>query len=180
ALLQFALSTGRLANARDNYDNPLIADAGTTVFNLNAGGQEKVVSIYGLFETAEPGVPDAADRAGFSQLQQALQQFQNQEGLGDLTEYDAAFYRVVYVDGFGEPVAAPADWPWADMTLDDFPPAGDEPGRILNLDKEHVGKLLEVPNGGHPGVWVRAPDEESLVMFGVRPLLPDEIEASEL
>jgi hypothetical protein len=180
ALVQFALSTGRLANARENYDNPMIADAGTTTFNLNAGGQQKVVSIYGLFETADPGVPDAADRAGFSQLQKALTEFQNQEGLGDVTEYDAAFYRVVKVNGFGEPVNEPADWPWDDMTLDDFPPAGDEGDSILNLDKEHVSKLLETPNGGHPGVWVTAPDEETLVMFGVRPLLPDEIEAAEL
>jgi hypothetical protein len=137
------------------------------------------VSIYGLFEMGDQG-PDAADRAGFYKLQQALIDFQNQEGLGEVTEYDAAFYRVVLVDSFGEPVNEPGDWPWDDLTLDDFPPQGDEAGRILNLDKEHVSKLLETPNGGHPGVWVAAPDEESVVMFGVRPLLPDEIEAAEL
>jgi hypothetical protein len=180
ALLQFALSTGRLANARENYDNPMIADAGTTTFNLNAGGQQKVVSIYGLFEMPDASGPDAVDRAGFAKLQAALIDFQNQEGLGDVSDYDAAFYRVILVDGFGEPVNEPGEWPWSDMTLDDFPPQGDEAGRILNLDKEHVSKLLETPNGGHPGVWVTAPDEETLVMFGVRPLLPDEIEASGL
>src|SRR5688500_9355583 len=37
ALLQYALSTGRLANAREQYDQGMIADASTTVFNLNAG-----------------------------------------------------------------------------------------------------------------------------------------------
>jgi hypothetical protein len=178
SLLQFALSTGRLAHARDNYDNPMIADAGTTIFNLNAGGQQKVVSVYGLFEMADPGVPDAADRAGFSQLQKALNEFQNQEGLGELTEYDAPVYRVVLTQSFGEPVNEPADWPWDDLTLDDFPAAGDEGDSILNLDKEHVSKLLETPNGGHPGVWVTAPDGDAIVMFGVRPLLPEEIEAS--
>jgi hypothetical protein len=42
ALLNFALTTGRLANARENYDNPMVADAGSTIFNLPAGGVEKV------------------------------------------------------------------------------------------------------------------------------------------
>ena len=74
---------------------------------------------------------------------------------------------------------APEPWPWDDLDLDDFP-AGDEPGGIANLDAEHVGELLEVPNGGHPGIWVESPDGETFVQLGVRPLLPDEIEAAGL
>jgi len=176
ALLQFALSTGRLANAKDNYENNMCADCGTVVFNLNAGGLEKVVNIYALMEMSEPG-PDGADRAGFSQLRAALLDFQNQEGLGDVTEYDAELYRLTVMETFGAPVGAPLEWPWDDLTLADFP-AGDEPGGIKILDREHVDKLLEVPNGGHFGVWVEDPDGTP-IQIAVRPLLPDEQAAAE-
>ena len=83
ALLRFALSTGRLANARDNYENPMVADAGTTIFNLNAAGMEKVVNVYALGLEGQPGV-DQADRQGFAQLSTVLSDFQNQEGLGEV------------------------------------------------------------------------------------------------
>jgi hypothetical protein len=171
ALLQFALSTGRLLNAKESYDNPMVADAGSTIFTLNAGGLSKVVNVYALFEMPDPG-PDAADRAGFSQLRSALIDFQNQEGIGELTEYVPDFYKVVLLEGFGEPTGEVADWPWDDLTTDDFP-AGDEPGGIAILDAEHVSKLMDVPNGGTPGIWVHDPDG-TLVQLGVRPLLPDE------
>src|SRR5215218_3332648 len=67
ALLEYALTTGRLANARESYDNPMVADAGSTMFTLDAAGQQKVVNVYALFEIPDPG-PDAADRSGFNQL----------------------------------------------------------------------------------------------------------------
>ena len=38
ALLQYALTTGRLANAKETYDNPMVADAGSTIFTINAEG----------------------------------------------------------------------------------------------------------------------------------------------
>jgi hypothetical protein len=173
SLLQFAMSNGRLANARDTYEDPMIADASTTIFNLNAGGLQKVVSVYALSETSQPG-RDAADRAGFAQLAEALRNFQSQEGLGDVVPYDAEWYRVVVMEAFGEPVNAPDAWPWEDLDLEDFP-MGDE-GRITNLDEEHVSLLLETPNGGHIGLWVESPDGETFVQLGVRPLLPEEIE----
>jgi hypothetical protein len=174
ALLQYALQTGRLLNAKDHYDDPMVADAPTTIFNMNAAGVQKVVTIYALGITEGA---DRADRAGFSQLAQLLTNFQTQNGIGDLEEYDAAKYKVILMESFGEPVGEALPWPWDDLTLADFP-GGDEPGGQALLDKEHVGKLLDVPNGGHPGIWVVAPDD-SLVQFGVRPLLPDEILTSE-
>lgn len=176
ALLQFALSTGRLANAKDNYENPMIADGGTVTFNLNAAGMEKVVNIYALMEGME-GAPDQADRAGFSQLANVLNDFANQDGLGDVVAYEPEFYRVVLVEAFGEPVGAPLEWPWDDVDLDDFA-SGDEPGAIAILDSEQVAELMQVPNGGHIGVWVIDPDDK-LVQLAVRPLLPDEQQAFE-
>ena len=177
ALLRFALSTGRLANAKDNYENPMIADAGTTIFNLNAAGLEKVVNIYALGLDDMQGVPDQADRAGLSQLAAVLNDFGTQDGLGDVVAYEPEFYRVILVEAFGEPVGAPLEWPWTDVTLDNFP-SGDEPGGIAHLDAEHVAKLIDVPNGGHIGVWVEDPDG-NLVQLAVRPLLPDEQQAFE-
>jgi hypothetical protein len=179
ALLQFALTEGHLLDAKESYENPMIADAGNTIFTLNAAGLEKVVNIYALFEMPDMQVPDQADRAAFSQLRDVLVNFQNQEGLGEVEAYDAEWYRVVMNQGMGEPVGAVKDWPWDDLTLADFP-AGDEPGGIANLDREHVALLMDVPNGGHIGVWVVAPDEETLVSFSVRPLLPEEIAAANL
>jgi hypothetical protein len=174
ALLQYALSTGRLANAKEQYDNPMIADAPTTTFVLNAGGAEKVVSIYGLGE-AMPGVPDAADRAGFIQLSNLLGNFQAEADSGTVTDvqaYDANMYRVTMFEGFGEPTAEPLDWPWDDLSVEDFP-RGDEPGAIRMMTRDEVAELVEVPNGGAQAIWVTTPDD-MLVQFAARPLLPDE------
>jgi hypothetical protein len=177
ALLLYALDTGRLANAKDVYNNAGCADCSTTLFTVNAAGLSKNVSVYALSEVNDPG-PEQADRQGFSKLAAVLNNIQGQVGvdLGEVTAYDAALYKVILVDGFGQPPLQPMAWPWDDLTLASWPAAGDEPGRIKMLDREHVAKLLDVPNGGHIGVWVTAPDG-TVVQFGVRPLLPDEIAA---
>ena len=181
ALLLYALDTGRLANAKASYDNPMIADAGTTTFVLNARGEEKVVSIYALFEMPDPNVPDGADRAGFSQLQTLLMNFEQEVDDGivsDVGLYEPALYRVTMLQGMGEPTGEPIAWPWDDLTPADFP-AGDEPGGTQVLDAEQVAELVEVPSGGSMGVWVETPNGE-LVSFAIRPLLPDEAAAVEL
>ncbi len=177
ALLQFALGTGRLANAKDNYDSGGIADAPSTFFTINAGGVNKNVSVNALGIETQPG-PDSADRQGFQQLSEVLNNIQSQPGvdLGDVHPYDAALYKVVLVEGMGQPVGAALDWPWDDLTPADWPKNPDEPmNSVKMLDKEHVAKLLDVPNGGHIGVWVTEPDGTTVVQFGIRPLLPDEI-----
>jgi len=174
ALLQFALGPGRLANARENYDNPMVADAGSTIFNINAGGVEKVVNIYAL--GLDDG-PDRADRQGFSQLAEVLNDFGNQGvELGEVVAYEPELYKVLLMEGFGEPVGQVLDWPWDDLTVANWPDAEEPDGRIAFLDADQVAKLMEVPNGGHVGIWVEAPDGTN-VQFGVRPLLPDEVEA---
>ena len=174
-LLNYALTTGRLANARANYDNPNVADAGSTIFNINAGGIDKVVSIYAL--GIDDG-PDAADRQGFTALANVLNDFQNQSGLdlGELTAYEPELYKVLLMEGFGDPVGNAIDWPWDDLTVADWPAAEEPDGRIAFLDADYVGKLTDVPNGGHVGVWVTTPDGVN-VQFVIRPLLPDEVEA---
>jgi hypothetical protein len=179
SILQFALTTGRLANAKENYDEGGIADAPSTFFTINAGGVDKTVNVYALGIEGQPG-PDTVDRQGFSQLAEVLNNIPAQPGIdvGDVQPYDAALYKVVLLENFGQPAVQPKDWPWDDLTPADWPANADDPGsRIKMLDKEHLAKLLDVPNGGHIGVWVTEPDGTTVVQLGVRPLLPDEIEA---
>ena len=180
ALLQYALGTGRLAGARETYDNPMIADAPSTMFVINAAGLSKVVNIYALGESM-PGVPDQADRAGFFLLAELLRTFDKEADAGTVTDvqpYDANIYRATMYDQMGgQPAAEPRDWPWADVTLEDFP-KGDEPGAIRMMSREEVAQLVEVPNGGAMAIWVVAPDD-TLVQFAFRPLLPDEEAALE-
>jgi hypothetical protein len=178
ALLQFALSTGRLANARENYDNPNVADAGSTFFTINAGGVAKKVSIVALGMT-EQG-PDQADRNGFAQLADLLNDFQAQSGvdLGDLTAYDPSHYKVNVMVGMGEPVQQNViDWPWSgDASWDNWKPKPDEGSKEGVVAKELIAQLgLDVPNGGHVGVWVKAPDD-TFAQVAVRPMLPEEID----
>ncbi len=129
----------------------------------------------------DPNVPDPVDRAGFAQLQTLLLNFEQQVEDGVVTDvepYEPELYRVVMIEGMGEPTSEPIAWPWDDLTTDDFQ-AGDEPGAIAILDAEHVAELVDVPSGGNMGVWVETPDGE-LVSFAIRPLLPDEAAAAEL
>ena len=72
-LLEFALTEGGLGAAKLQYDNPLVADAGTSIFTIRAGGLDKTVNVYALgFEDA--GVPDLPARAQFL-TQSAMQVF---------------------------------------------------------------------------------------------------------
>ena len=178
ALLQFALGTGRLARARDHYGQDMCADCGTTIFVLNAAGLEKVVTVDALSELTEPG-PDAADRQGFFELANLLTNFKAEAESGTVDElevYDPELYRVVLFDNAGEPSEPPIDWPWDDLTMDDFPEGEEPDNRVKHLTRQQVSQLTEVPTGGHFGVWVTAPDGTS-VQFAVRPLFPDEIAA---
>jgi hypothetical protein len=179
ALLLYALDTGRLAGAKANYDHPGIADAGTTIFNLNANGEEKVVSVYALFEGVDPTAPDPVDRAGMAQLQTLLTNFETEaaESLTDVGVYEPELYRVTLLEGFGEPTSEPMEWPWDDLTMDDFA-TGDEPGAIGLLTAEQVSQIMEVPNGGQFGIWLEDPDG-TVLQAAVRPLLPDEQAALE-
>ena len=47
-LLKLALTEGGLAVARPEYRNDMVADAGTAIFTIEAGGLKKTVSVYAL------------------------------------------------------------------------------------------------------------------------------------
>jgi hypothetical protein len=175
--LDYALTTGRLADARAEYEFGQIADASTTTFTLNAAGMAKSVNAYALFES-QPGGPDAADRAGMAQLAARLTDFSDDPlaaALRDETAYDPDEYGVTLY--FGESPQAstiPQAWPWPDQQPDDFPHDTDGPV-TGTLTRDQVSRIATVPNGGDPEIWATAP---ALVHLAIRPLLPDEIDES--
>ncbi len=177
-LLAFALNDGGLANARTSYDFPGIADAGSTIFTVNADGVDKRVSVYALFESTNDG-PDRADREALNKLQQRLNGFETEARGGavdPISDYDPDVYKVMMFDASGGNTPAgvePIAWPWKDILPSDFVAADQSAWAAKNLNRDQTAKLTDVPNGGQMSIWVKTPDG-TLVDFSVRPLLPDE------
>jgi hypothetical protein len=185
ALLAFALGQGRLLNAKPNYENNQVADAGSTTFTLNAAGLAKMVNVYalGMNDGAAPG--ELADRQGFELLVQQLGTFE-QRGkngeLGEIAPYDPAVYRVYLISSEGAPPQVPPiDWPWPDLTPADFKLTDNvnNARNFGNLDKDHVSKLEKTPTGGRSGLYVKASDG-TVYSVAIRPLFPDELAAAGL
>ena len=186
-LLAFALNDGHLAVAKESYTDPMVADAGSTTFTINAGGYDKTVNVYALMESTSSG-PETADRNAMSKLQDRLNNFETEARAAhgaDIKPYDPSAYRVTLFDeGYGQPNVQPIQWPWTDVTMGDFVKVGDAAWPMLVMTRDQISKLTPVPDGGLTGVWVVAPDTSGAATDGVpvelvvRPLLPDEIAAA--
>ena len=173
ALLDFAISEGGLAAAREQYDNPMLADVGNTVFTINAGGRSKQVTVTGLFESDE-SAPDGASRSQFKALAERLRSFDN-DGNVPTAPYEPEQYRVHLLEAAGIDPAAVNPWPWDELAPDDFAAEGNFPYRVMS--PEEVGGIdVENPAGGLSGYYVEGPDGKTYGVV-VRPLLPgDEAE----
>jgi hypothetical protein len=175
-LLRFALADGGLAVARDDYQNPLIADAPTSVFTINAEGDSKDVSVVALGLEGEPG-PDTAVLKQLSALGERLRNF-DQDGSIASDPYEAPAYRAVILEQQGIEGANPRPWPWDDVTLDDFaapndPNALPQATATLTPDQAAAVGVEGFENGIVNGVYVTGPDGK-LYSLVIRPLLPDE------
>jgi hypothetical protein len=179
SLLETALGPGRLAGARERYEDNTTVDAPDTIFTINTDPVTKRVTIQALMEALDPQPgPDTADRAGFAQLAELLRSFAEraQSGeLGEVTNYEPAQYRVFLLESFGELPTEPIEWPWDSLTPDDFRQEQEFGWPEAVLSSEDVSLIVEVPSGGHLGVAVERDGETWLV--AVRPLLPDEVPA---
>ena len=150
ALLAFALHDGGLAIAKTSYDYPGIADASSTIFTVDAGGVDKTVSAYALFESTNDG-PDQADREALNSLQMRLNAFETEARNGavaNVSDYDPAAYKVVMFDAStGTPPngVEPIDWPWKDVQPADFVKSDTASGASLSMSREQVSKLTTVP-----------------------------------
>lgn len=175
-VLKLALGEGGLATAKPEYRNDMVADAGTAVFTIDAGGVEKTVSVYALGIDPQAGSPDAAARAGFAKLAQALTGIEK-GGVITATDYEPAAYRGVLIDSGGMQAPDARPWPWDDIEPTDFQPDADPNGlQIPHLTltsaqvealgiTDYAGGLQNVPLTGSDG---------GAYTLSVRPLLPDE------
>ena len=174
-LLNFALTEGGLGVAKLQYDNPMLADAGTAIFTIRAGGLDKTVNVYAL-GLDDPNVPDRPARAAFTKLSERLTNF-DQDGTFATDVYVPSGYRGILLDTGGFPGEAPIEWPWADIKPADF--IGDEatgvlPTRVMTAEELAVLGIDGI-EGGFQGMTLVDPDDPAKTYsFGVRPLLPDE------
>jgi hypothetical protein len=178
-LLVYALEVAGLGVARDQYDNPMIADAGSTTFTIDAGGVKKAVNIYALGMEDVPGVPDMAARRGFGDLATRLGDF-DQGGTITTDVYQPAAYRGILMDGTGMVDPNIIAWPWDDIQPADFKGPADPNAFQLatrTLTPEDVAALgVENPEGGFTGLLMNGPADGKLYSFSLRPLLPDDVE----
>jgi hypothetical protein len=175
-LLVLALGEGGLGVARAQYDNPMVADVGTTTFEIDGGGIKKIVSIYALGFDAE-GVPDLAARKAFGALAERLGNF-DQGGSIATDVYEPAAYRGILMDGTGMVVPDVIAWPWDDLKPSDFKgPADPNAFQLATrvLTPAQVGALgVDGAEGGFQGAIINGPGDGKLYSFSARPLLPDE------
>lgn len=175
-LLEFAITDGGLGRARADYQNPLVADAPTAVFELNADGGSKTVSVVALGMEGEPG-PDAAIKASLAALGERLKDFDRGGSLSS-DPYEPTAYRAVLLDASGNAGGPVQAWPWPDLTVDDFTFPADpnqlqQGARVMTpAEIEAVG--VEHPeNGVQSGLVVKGTDGKPYTLV-IRPLLPEE------
>jgi hypothetical protein len=175
-LLEFALKDGGLAIAKTDYQNPMVADAPTTVFTINAENDTKTVSAVALGMANEPG-PDAIVLAQLATLAERLRDF-DQGGSLASEPYEAAAYRAVILEQQGIQGVEIRDWPWVDLPPSDFGPPVDPDAlqqltRVITPAEATALGIEGFQNGISSGVFAKAPDGK-LYSIVIRPLLPDE------
>jgi hypothetical protein len=179
ALLTYALTVGRLADAGPSYADSMVADAPSTVFTVNAAGYDKVVSVYAL-GIGDPAGPDASMYAALEDLATLLSTFEQQVEKGQVQSaelYQPALYRAVLTES-DPSLPDIIDWPFDDLSLDDFQPLPESPAlRLGGLTPEQLAAVTTVPSGGSYGLPIRSPDGNQVFYLQWRPLLPgDEVQ----
>ena len=81
-LLDFALTEGGLGVAKLQYDNPMLADAGTAIFTIRAGGLDKTVNVYAL-GLDDPNTPGPAGSRRIHEAVRAADQLRPERHIRD-------------------------------------------------------------------------------------------------
>ncbi|HET7829377.1 MAG TPA: hypothetical protein VFL03_07450 [Candidatus Limnocylindrales bacterium] len=175
SLLEVALRDGGLGAARAEYQNPLVADAPTTVFTINADGASKTVSVVALGMEDQEANADTAIKKALAELGTRLKDFDPD---GSQSEpYVATAYEGVLTKQDGLEGVQVRDWPWTDLSPADFAvpndpnqlPQGRAPltpaqAEALGIDGFESGIVM--------GVYLRD-DAGKVYSFSLRPLLPE-------
>jgi hypothetical protein len=134
---------------------------------------KKVVSVYGLGIDTGRTNPDAADFAAF-ELAGVLDDFEAEVKKGHVESvavYQPTLYRAILSEF--APAGPANEWPWPDLTLDDFS-ASEATGLLTGvLTAEQASKVVEIPSGGISNLAVNVPKKKVFELL-LRPLLPDE------
>jgi hypothetical protein len=174
-LLEFALADGGLAIARERYDNPMVADAPTAVFEINADGDSKTVSVMALGLDLEPG-PDTAIKTALAKLGERLRDFDAGGSLAS-QPYAPAAYRGILLEAAGVQGVNLREWPWPELALADFKLPVDasvlqQRTRVLTPPEAEAVDVEGFEAGVQGGLYYRV--DGMLYTFVLRPLLPDE------
>jgi hypothetical protein len=175
-LLTHALTDGGLAIARTDYQNPMVADAPTAVFTVNADNDTKTVSVVALGMEGQPG-PDTAVLKRLTALGDRLRDFDQGGSLGS-APYEAAAYRGVILEQQGIAGVQVREWPWTDIAPSDFKLPADvnalqQGTRTMTPEEVAAVGVEPYQNGISSGVFLRAGDGK-IYSLVIRPLLPDE------
>lgn len=175
-LLEFALGDGGLGIAKTDYQNPMVADAPTTVFTINAENDTKTVSVNALGLEGQPG-PDTRVLAQLAALGERLRDF-DQGGSLASEPYEPAAYRGVLLEQGGVQGVQLREWPWADIAPADFSLPADpnvlpQGTRTLTVDEATALGVEGWQNGISSGLFLNGPDGKPYSLV-IRPLLPDE------
>jgi hypothetical protein len=168
ALLQQALNEGGLAVARGPYQG-MSADIPTTTFTMNVGGQTKEVAVTALSPDSHPP-QDALIIGQISRFAEKLRGFANNTG-GE-QPYLAQGYRGVLIP-VEQPFGPVVDWPWPDLSPDDFKSGENEFFLTRTMTADEV-VTLGIPDVGGGLLGVALQKDGKLYTFSLRPLLPDE------
>jgi hypothetical protein len=178
ALLAFAINAGGLGGAKAQYVNPLVADAPDTIFTIATDDVTKVVTAQALgFDdpnNPDVGNPDAPAMKALKALYDTLVPFGDQVARGNATDaglYEPTAYRATLQEGQAQ--GEMVDWPWTDVTLDDFVTNPDSSFRVATLTPDQAAALSPTPEGGLFSVAVSGPDRVPY-QISLRPLLPEE------
>ena len=179
ALLAFAINAGGLGTAKPQYINPLVADAPDTIFTIATEDVSKTVTAQALGLADDPNNPDATnpDAAAIKALKalyDTLVPFGDQVARGNASDaglYEPTSYRATLQEGQAQ--GEMLDWPWTDVTLDDFVSNPDSVFRVATLTAAQAEALSPTPEGGLFNVAVTGPDRVPY-QISLRPLLPEE------